>query len=383
MTEQKAMMVERDVQNVRCRRLRWLVLCFGILLIPAVVLWLANVEQALRVVAPGIVLLSVITPPVLWSWFVTLSADLSSVSTLVPVLLLWFPLQQARKILRAGGDAEASYRYGLEPYPQHFTFFLVMLGLVGTLYGLLLGLSVSGLSGVVDGAPAAEDLPAVLERLMAGTATALLSSLVGLIGAFLAARPLTALFTWSVAIETVEGDSSIEEAVEHLRERLSALSVAVGDFSEQIGGSGLHRVLEHLDQISSAQAETAATLRACQEQVEALAQGQAAMAGLVTPVGDVPPLLRELVTATGAVADRLDGVAPTQAQLLQTAVDMLRVVQAGQQNGARLAAVVEADVQQRAQEAVRERTRLRRALQHFADDLPTGGQSDGRVSDNG
>ncbi len=372
-----------DVQQVRCRRLAWLMACFGVLLVPAVVLWLVNLELALRGIVPGGVLLSTLLPERLWLWGQSLSADLSTVSTLVPVLLLWFPFRQAWKILRAGGDAEVSYRYGLEPYPPHFTFFLVMLGLAGTLYGLLLGLSVSGLQGVVDGVPSAEDLPAVLERLMAGTATALLSSLVGLAGAFLAARPLTAIFVWASAIEAVEDDGSIEESVEHLRQRLSALTVAIGDFSEQLGGGALHRALEQIEQLASAQTQTAAILERCQAQIEAILRGQSELAQVVATVGEVPPLLRELIAQTGVVAQRLADMPTTQRHLLETTDALLMVGQAGEQRVARLASVVEADVQQRAQDVAADRARLQRALQLFANDIPAGGQTDGRPASKG
>ena len=70
-------------------------------------------------------------------------------------------------------------------------------GTVGTLYGLLIGLDVSGVKELGDKAQTVDKINDSLDQLLGGTATALLSSLLGLVGAFLALRPLTWLYQWA------------------------------------------------------------------------------------------------------------------------------------------------------------------------------------------
>ena len=125
--------------------------------------WLVNLEVAVKAIAPGWAGFIGPDPHGLLKLLVFLSGDLSTVSTFVPLLLFFFPFVQSVRILRRPYDDTASiHAMQALPYPAHFPFFLVMLGLTGTLYGLWIGLSVSGVSSMTQGMPDAEELSGVL-----------------------------------------------------------------------------------------------------------------------------------------------------------------------------------------------------------------------------
>jgi len=111
-----------------------------------------------------------------------------------------------------------------------------MLGLTGTLYGLFIGLDVSGVAELGQATASAESIRATIDRLLDGTATALLSSLVGLIGAFLAARPLTWIFRRLAFIPPQEDHQPLSETLSALNRDLMELSHSSREFSEQLGG---------------------------------------------------------------------------------------------------------------------------------------------------
>lgn len=199
----------------------------GVAIIPSVVLWLVNVQVAVQVFIPQVDLFERVLPT---RWFVVakwLSADLSSISTFVPLLLLSFPFVQGIRMLQLRKRQEVTdVDWEADPYPPHFAFFLVMLGLVGTLYGLMVGLDLSGVSDLA-GEPLSQDsIRQSLDRLLGGTATALLSSLVGILGAFAAARPLAWIFRRAAGLHTEARRHSLSETVMHLTGELEALAAA-------------------------------------------------------------------------------------------------------------------------------------------------------------
>ena len=116
------------------RPLLLLCLACALLLLPTFAIFLVNVELAVRALYPAFRFFEHLLPGSLYRAGLPLSADLSTISTLVPVLLLLFPLVQGLRLLRAGERAPVLRReMQADPYPPHFAFFLVMLGLVGTL----------------------------------------------------------------------------------------------------------------------------------------------------------------------------------------------------------------------------------------------------------
>ena len=197
----------------------------GLAMMPLVLLWLVNVQIAVQVFVPSADLLERILPSRWYAVAQWLSADLSSISTLVPVLLLAFPCVQGIRMLRLRKRTNmADVDWEADPYPPHFAFFLVMLGLVGTLYGLMIGLDLSGVSDLA-GEPLSQDsIRQSLDRLLGGTATALLSSLVGILGAFAAARPLAWIFRRAAGLQTEARRHSLSETVAHLTGELEALA---------------------------------------------------------------------------------------------------------------------------------------------------------------
>ncbi|MDA1078960.1 MAG: hypothetical protein O2908_07900, partial [Verrucomicrobia bacterium] len=178
----------------RKSRLTILLTLGGVLMIPAFFAWVVNVEIGMRTIFPGWKLLESILPSFIYDSFLIFSDDLSTISTFIPLLLILYPFVMGWKILKLKAEHEGALsKLEHDPYPDNFPFFLVMLGLAGTLYGLLIGLDVSGVKSIGDDADSPDRIKNALDQLLGGTSTALLSSLVGLLGAFLAAKPMTAV----------------------------------------------------------------------------------------------------------------------------------------------------------------------------------------------
>jgi hypothetical protein len=87
------------------RKLRVFCAIIFFLLIPTLAVFLINLELAIRVLFPGFLLFARIFPGWLFQLGVPLSADLSTISTLVPLMMLAFPLVQGWRVLRAGDRA--------------------------------------------------------------------------------------------------------------------------------------------------------------------------------------------------------------------------------------------------------------------------------------
>ena len=221
-----------------------------ILLISTTVVWLVNLELAIKIFAPAWKLLEVILPNSIFRLCVLLSVDLSTVSTLIPVLLFLFPLIQAVRAARGRLPAPAPAT-GNEwmPYPPHFPYFLIMLGLFGTLYGLLIGLEVSGVEGFIAYRPTNNSISQSLTRLLAGAATAIWSSLLGLIGAFLAAQPIPWLFRRLIGVEQPPETVSLVNTIHSLTMDLRGLAEASREFRNTLAPEAVNGFLGKLDGI--------------------------------------------------------------------------------------------------------------------------------------
>ncbi|WFB35176.1 hypothetical protein P3T73_13505 [Kiritimatiellota bacterium B12222] len=219
-------------------------------LLPLSLLWLVNLDVAIRVHHPQWQGLSSQLPSQAYETLATYCDDLSTISTLIPLMLLLYPLILAIRVWRWGPQAPERLLHEIyDPYPPHFPFFLVMLGLAGTLYGLLIGLDVSGVSAIDAEALSPEQIQQTFNKLLGGTATALLSSLLGLAGAFLAARPLTWICHRAVNMPTPSQAISLEETFHELIQDMQALGHASKEFREQLGLTdlpALPRALDHL-----------------------------------------------------------------------------------------------------------------------------------------
>ena len=210
--------------------------------------FLVNVELAIRVFAPNLHIADRLLPHGLYHIWAILSADLSTVSTLIPVMILAFPLGQIIRILRRSpSDPTFAQRLGPDPYPSHFGFFQVMLGLTGTLYGMYIGLDISGVSALAGQAPTTDMIRQSLDRLLGGTATALLSSLVGLVGAFITARPVPWLFGRVVGVKTNESQQTLTATIERLTNDLRGLSQASRTFADYLNPAAADSLLQRLD----------------------------------------------------------------------------------------------------------------------------------------
>jgi len=238
--------------------------------------FLVNVEIALRIFSPTFHPLEHVLPPGLYHAWAVLSADLSTVSTLIPLLLLVFPLAQTMRIFRRlESDPTFAQRQGPDPYPSHFGFFQVMLGLTGTLYGMYIGLDVSGVSELAGHAPTPDTIRQSLDRLLGGTATALLSSLVGLVGAFLTARPIPWIFGRVTGVKTDETRQTLTATIERLTDDLRGLSQASRTFTDCLNPENAATLLQRLDHQAAATREASAKLDGISRLLETLVQSQA------------------------------------------------------------------------------------------------------------
>lgn len=259
-----------DLAGRRTFRLRVLTSVCAALLVPALLAFLVNLELAIRVLAPGWRFFEAFFPAFLFETFTALSADLSTISTLVPVLLLIFPLIQGWRILKnQDRDPGFSGRLSCDPYPPFFSFFLAMLGLEGTLYGLFIGLGVSQVADLSASALTTDAIHGTLKRLLEGTATAILSSLVGLIGAFVAARPLNWFRHLALLDQTeVVEDGSLIETARRLTGELGTLCEASRTFAAELRPELLRDLFGRMDDTLRALGGTAAVVSSCLERLD-------------------------------------------------------------------------------------------------------------------
>lgn len=222
------------MQNSKARLQLFCIACF-LLLLPSLAFFLVNLELAVRVLYPGFIFFERLLPGAIYRAGMPLSADLSTISTLVPFLIFLFPLVQGWRVLRAGDRARQLLReMQADPYPPHFAFFLVMLGLVGTLYGMLIGLQSSGVAAIGSTGLNQESVQLTLDRLIGGTATAILSSLVGIVGAFIVARPVPWLFRQLTGVEQEESRRTLTDTLAELTLDLQNLGAASRELTAQL-----------------------------------------------------------------------------------------------------------------------------------------------------
>jgi len=166
--------------------------------------------------------------------------DISTVSTLVFALLFFFPMVSAISYLqRASREPDAALvQLGRGAYPQNFVFFLVMLGLAGTLYGMFYALSPEDLQLAIEAGGEQATTQAVIDRLLIGLATALLSSLFALLAAFLAASPIRAIIDWASALPDFDADSdaALSATIRTVVGDLRGLSVSARMAQANLGG---------------------------------------------------------------------------------------------------------------------------------------------------
>ncbi|MDA7823495.1 hypothetical protein N9A58_07915 [Opitutales bacterium] len=273
-------------KEINLSKTKFLFLGSLVLLVLSLVAWLVNLEVALQSYLPGLVLISDHLPGWLYLKLAWLSADLSTISTLVPVLLFLFPCLQGWKVLRAGNDVLQRREIPSDPYPLNFSYFLVMLGLAGTLYGLLIGLDVSGVKELGEGGQTVDKIKGSLDQLLGGTATALLSSLLGLIGAFLAAKPLSWCFHWATELSDDE-DLSLTETIERLVGDMHSLGDASRAFGERLDGTSIQDVPNTLVEIKGELAGLKEELARANQRIEGLGDSQKQGQEMLAPLQEL------------------------------------------------------------------------------------------------
>ncbi|MEI6165828.1 MAG: hypothetical protein WCS52_01395 [bacterium] len=281
--------------------------CFGAFLV--------NIEIGLRVFYPTLHFFDRILPVGLYHIWSVLSADLSTVSTLIPFLIFLIPLVQIIRILRRlESDPTFAQQMGPDPYPSHFGFFQVMLGLTGTLYGMYIGLDVSGVSELAGQTPTADSIRQSLDRLLGGTATALLSSLVGLIGAFITARPVPWLFGRVTGVKADETRQTLTATIERLTEDLRGLSQASRTFTDLLSPDTAHTVLQRMDRQEAATREACAKLTQTNTTLAAIAQNQSLATERLARLDSVEQAIRTIAPILEASDRQLTQLLETQRQ---------------------------------------------------------------------
>ena len=208
------------------RRGRLLIVIFvsAVFLITSVVAWIVNVEIGLQAILQHPTFLKSLIPGPIFRAFTPYGADLSTVTTFVGVLVFLYPILHGFKIIGTEtNDPEKLSHMDPDPYPSQFVLFMVLLGLAGTLYGMLIGLQVSGVGAMAEGEVAGGDIVLSIKNLLNGISTAILSSLAGLVGAFIAASPITRIFYWAACVDEEEEEIDLLEALKNL-----AMGGAVG-----------------------------------------------------------------------------------------------------------------------------------------------------------
>ena len=324
------------------------------LLGPVLLAFAVNVELGLRVFWPGCGLVEGLLPGALFRQLARFSVDLSAVSTLVPLLMLAFPLVQGLRILRRKPlDAAFIRNLKADPYPAHFAFFLVMLGLVGTLHGMWIGLRTSGIDAVAAQSGSPEAIQETLDRLLGGTATAIISSLVGIVAAFFAARPVPWLFRRLIRIAEEEQRQTLSQTLETLNHDLAALGNSARGWNEEMEKIHPARLPQQLDAIVEHLARLTQCVRDQDARWERLLAGQ----------DDIGARARQL--------DQLAANAALQTAALRESVQALAALREGQERAeARWTALVQPLVEQQRQVADK-LTELAALLARTAEDQRT------------
>ncbi len=362
-----------DDVSKRRARLTGVAILSILLGLPSLIAWVVNLEIGIRTIAPAWPSLVGDDPGRFLQILVFLSGDLSTISTLVPLLLFAFPLVQSLRILRRPYDDTASI-HAMEalPYPAHFPFFLVMLGLTGTLYGLWMGLSVSGVASMTDGMPKPEDLTIVLDRLLDGTATALLSSLVGLIGAFLAAKPFPYLFERAACLDPVEEERSLADTIDHLTRDLKALSAASREFSAGLQPEAISDALAAISAMESAVKAQTETLQNAVGGIERLEAGQRDGVEKLQKLDGIAESVSQTGQRFDQAAGMLEKMIETEARVAETLSALLSEVQAERRESVEELTALRKAVENEAAATGAERSKLRKAFAAFS-----GGSSRG------
>ena len=280
----------------------------------ALIAWLVNVEIALQALLPGLILVSDLLPTAILERLVWLSADLSTISTLVPVLLFLFPCMQSWRVLQAGNNVMGRRAIPSDPYPVNFSYFLVMLGLAGTLYGLLIGLDVSGVKKLGEDGQMVDKIKQSLDQLLGGTATALLSSLLGLIGAFLAARPFSWFFKWATELSDDE-EMGLTETIERLVGDMQSLGDASRAFGERLDGTSIQDVPNTLVEIKGELTGLKEELARANQRIEGLGDSQKQGQEMLAPLQELGRL-GNLESLLGRIGDAHEAGNETDQKML-------------------------------------------------------------------
>ena len=287
-------------KKINLTKTKLLFIVFLSLFATSLVAWLVNLEVAVQIFFPGFILISDLLPVGVHDRLAWLSADLSTISTLVPVLLFLFPCMQSWRVMQAGNNMLIRRAIPSDPYPINFPYFLVMLGLAGTLYGLFIGLDVSGVKELGEDGQMVDKIKQSLDQLLGGTATALLSSLLGLVGAFLAAKPLSWLFQWATELFDDE-DLSLSQTMECLVEDMKALGDASRAFGERLDGTSIQDVPNTLVEIKGELAGLKDELARANQRIEGLGESQKQGQDMLVPLQELGRLgnLETLLTRIG------------------------------------------------------------------------------------
>jgi predicted nucleic acid-binding Zn-ribbon protein len=176
-----------------------------------------------------------------------------------------------------------------------------MLGLAGTLYGLLIGLDVSGVKALGEDGQTVDKIKESLDQLLGGTATALLSSLLGLVGAFLAAKPFSWFFKWATELSDDE-EMGLAETIERLVGDMQSLGDASRAFGERLDGTSIQDVPNTLVEIKGELAGLKEELARANQRIEGLGDSQKQGQEMLAPLQELGRL-GNLESLLGRIGD--------------------------------------------------------------------------------
>jgi len=215
--------------------------------------WLVNVDVALQYFRGSGILPSFSPLRMPYKLLASCSKDYTTASPLLILLTFAFPLLVWNSVRRK----KPPPKWLADGYPRHWTVFVIYVGLAATLFGMILALSAVGVDS-------AENQREQLMRLIAGTATALVSSFVAIIAAFFSyvlkgAMKACQLIVEQQVIRPQDSIARLSERLENLLPPVSSLKSEMEEVAGQLNNIK-NSMSEPLDQLRAAMKDVGSEL---------------------------------------------------------------------------------------------------------------------------
>ena len=245
--------------------------------VPLAFAWAVNVESALLTVFGVDQHLALHWPAWAYASSLRWSKDLSTVSFLAPLLALICPIVVGGRELWRCRAAVLAPSLRARVYPANWSSFMLSLGLGGTLFGLLIGLAGAGLEDAALIDASTWQTQSALDRLLAATSTALLSSLAALGTVFLS-YCINRIYIWmTAAYRDHLPELSVQDVLSACLTHIGGLSLLVESLTTRFVALGSivapARVEQILESVLGQQREIKETNTKLDTIVELLSEG--------------------------------------------------------------------------------------------------------------